>query len=62
MIRLAICLALALPAFPAAAAFPDRPVRFIVPTTPGGGDGRHSAWMPAWNVREGAPQTVGVVP
>lgn len=37
MIRLAICFALALPAFSAGAAFPERPVRFIVPTTPGGG-------------------------
>ena len=27
-----------------------------------GGDGRHSAWMPAWNVCEGATQAVEVVP
>jgi hypothetical protein len=26
-----------------------------------GGDGRHSAWMPAWNVCEGATQAVEVV-
>ena len=37
MIRFGIYLALALPAFSAGAAFPERPVRFIVPTTPGGG-------------------------
>jgi hypothetical protein len=32
------------------------PDRFIVVVA--GGDGRHSAWMPAWNICQGATQVV----